>query len=252
MGKIGWRRILLVGSLVLLQTIGLFGNPLSADKGKKWFRGQLHCHTYLSDGQAFPEQVAAIYKQRGYNFLAITDHNHFADDKDVWREIAPTSGKWPPKVTQGIFDSYIQQFGKDWVDVKTNGVVTSVRLKTYEEIKARFEEPGKFLLLPGVELTQLASTNIHANYINLPVNLPCIKGPDLVKRIQGETEAGKIIAMNAAEAKEAAAQLNRPYLFMLNHPFWVYWDIRPEVLLDCPEVRFFEIANGGSRYAPEP
>jgi hypothetical protein len=39
-----------------------------------WFKGNLHTHTTQSDGLSTPEQAAAWYRQRGYDFVAITDH----------------------------------------------------------------------------------------------------------------------------------------------------------------------------------
>jgi hypothetical protein len=41
-----------------------------------WYRGNLHCHTTNSDGDSNPAEVAKIYKDAGFNFLCITDHNH--------------------------------------------------------------------------------------------------------------------------------------------------------------------------------
>jgi predicted metal-dependent phosphoesterase TrpH len=34
-----------------------------------WFKGNLHTHTTLSDGDAPPDIVAAWYEQHGYDFL---------------------------------------------------------------------------------------------------------------------------------------------------------------------------------------
>ena len=39
-----------------------------------WFKGNLHTHTTQSDGDATPEQAVAWYGDRGYAFIAITDH----------------------------------------------------------------------------------------------------------------------------------------------------------------------------------
>jgi hypothetical protein len=39
-------------------------------------------------------------------------------------------------------------------------------------------------------------------------------------------------------------------MLMLNHPQWVYLDILPENLINNPDVRFFELCNGGSAFAP--
>jgi hypothetical protein len=46
---------------------------LFADKGN-WFKGNLHTHTTLSDGRLSPEEVIDLYKSKGYEFLALTDH----------------------------------------------------------------------------------------------------------------------------------------------------------------------------------
>ena len=57
-------------------------------KGKKWFKGNLHTHTTVSDGKKTPEEVIALYKKNGYDFLALTDHRiynykNFAQDVDI-------------------------------------------------------------------------------------------------------------------------------------------------------------------------
>ena len=41
---------------------------------KPFFKGNLHCHTTKSDGRLTPEQAKAFYRERGYDFLALTDH----------------------------------------------------------------------------------------------------------------------------------------------------------------------------------
>ena len=45
-------------------------------------RGNLHAHTTFSDGVRSPAALVAEYETRGYDFLAITDH----DDHDNWIE----------------------------------------------------------------------------------------------------------------------------------------------------------------------
>ncbi|MFT3769352.1 MAG: CehA/McbA family metallohydrolase [Minicystis sp.] len=44
-------------------------------------RGNVHTHTTESDGDHPPEAVAAWYRDHGYNFLVITDHNKFTDPR---------------------------------------------------------------------------------------------------------------------------------------------------------------------------
>ena len=45
--------------------------------GRYPFRGDLHMHTFRSDGHQSPAIVAAEYRKNGYDFLAITDHRRY-------------------------------------------------------------------------------------------------------------------------------------------------------------------------------
>lgn len=42
-----------------------------------WLKGNLHAHSTNSDGDLPPEQVIQAYKNKGYHFLSMTDHNIF-------------------------------------------------------------------------------------------------------------------------------------------------------------------------------
>ncbi len=44
------------------------------DPTRKFYKGNLHCHTTVSDGRLAPEEVIALYQENGYDFLALTDH----------------------------------------------------------------------------------------------------------------------------------------------------------------------------------
>lgn len=57
------------------------------DNSKKFYKGNMHCHSNLSDGYFSPSELKELYKAKGYSFLAITDHEHFnnhsyLDDND--------------------------------------------------------------------------------------------------------------------------------------------------------------------------
>ncbi len=45
--------------------------------GRYPLRGDLHIHTYLSDGSQTPEVVSANYRSHGYDFFSITDHHRY-------------------------------------------------------------------------------------------------------------------------------------------------------------------------------
>jgi hypothetical protein len=41
----------------------------------RWLKGNLHTHTLNSDGDSTPDDVVRWYRERGYQFLVLTDHN---------------------------------------------------------------------------------------------------------------------------------------------------------------------------------
>jgi len=66
---------------------------------KAFYKGNMHCHSTLSDGKMTPEELKEFYKAKGYSFLAITDHEHinnnsYLDDESF---ITITSGEFAIK-----------------------------------------------------------------------------------------------------------------------------------------------------------
>ena len=41
----------------------------------RWFKGNTHTHTLNSDGDSTPDDVVRWYREHGYNFLVLSDHN---------------------------------------------------------------------------------------------------------------------------------------------------------------------------------
>ena len=226
-----------------------------AREGGRWYRGNLHMHTYWSDGRALPEQAIDTYKRLGYDFIGLSDHNVFADDAACWRAVEDKEKGWPPVVTRPIFDAYMKAFGAE-AETRTVAGKTQVRLKTYEEMRRRFESPGSFLLMPAVEITQHLKTDgvqVHMNYLNLPDVIPFVKGGPMNRRVDEEgADVTGLIRRDVQEVAALAARLRRRTMLMLNHPQWIYWDIQPRHLIENADVRFFEICNGGSAFAPHP
>jgi hypothetical protein len=71
-----------VTGLAILAMAACNGKPeFGADgfAGKRWFKGNTHTHTTMSDGDSPPEVVAKWYKDHNYNFLVLSDHNVFTD-----------------------------------------------------------------------------------------------------------------------------------------------------------------------------
>lgn len=60
----------------------------------RWYKGNTHTHTLNSDGDSTPDDVVRWYRENGYSFLVLTDHNfvtsvdglnalHAADEKFI-------------------------------------------------------------------------------------------------------------------------------------------------------------------------
>lgn len=63
------------------------GRFLDAIDASSFLKGNLHTHSLLSDGDAPPAEVYAFYRDHGYAFLVLTDHNS-RTDPDAYRDVA--------------------------------------------------------------------------------------------------------------------------------------------------------------------
>jgi hypothetical protein len=64
---------LLVFSLVF--SCGIFLFSQKQDESLRWYKGNTHTHTLNSDGDSSPVDAVRWYREHGYNFLVLTDHN---------------------------------------------------------------------------------------------------------------------------------------------------------------------------------
>jgi hypothetical protein len=67
-----------------------FANPFALEG--QWFKGNLHTHSTLSDGELSPEAVLAWYRGQGYHFLALTDHDLLARARQVAQDFITIGG----------------------------------------------------------------------------------------------------------------------------------------------------------------
>jgi len=59
----------------------------------------LHAHTFLSDGDLLPSEVAVRYQDKGYKVIAITDHADYSNIKQVAKAIVEFCKHWPKDST---------------------------------------------------------------------------------------------------------------------------------------------------------
>ena len=214
----------------LLAVCGLAASSLlSAAEEARWYKGNLHTHTYWSDGDDFPEMVADWYKSRGYDFLALSDHNIIADH-EKWLKVNKS------KAGAVALDKYLRRFGKEWVVVRGEGEAKEVRLRTLAEFRPKLEAPGRFLLIPSEEITD---KNVHVNATNIrelilpDKSLDTSTSSEIVKALQH--------AFDAVHAQRVRTGV--PMFAHLNHPNF-RWAITAEELMRIDHERFFEIYNG--------
>ena len=58
-----------------------------------WYKGNTHTHTINSDGDSTPDDVVRWYREHGYNFLVLTDHN-FLTSVDGLNALHGADGKF--------------------------------------------------------------------------------------------------------------------------------------------------------------
>ena len=63
---------------------------------------------------------------------------------------------------------YVDAWGPDWVTLRSRGETNEVRLRPLDEYRGRVEEPGRFLLIAGEEITDRhLNAPLHMNAHNL-------------------------------------------------------------------------------------
>src|SRR5262245_57781722 len=66
---------------LLLASLTLGAPHLTAQQpsAARWYRGNTHAHTLNSDGDSSPDEVVRWYREHGYHFTFITDHEFITD-----------------------------------------------------------------------------------------------------------------------------------------------------------------------------
>ena len=213
------KTFILITCLLALLAVG------TAAHADQWYKGGLHKHSLWSDGDSAPEYVTAWYKDHGWDFICYTDHNVLLEG-DSYKAVMEDSNLSPECV-----DALRQAFGEDWVEEQVIVGRRKMRLKTYNELKQRFEEEG-FLLIQGEEITTL-SGNPHVGGIN-------------VMERTGGLPTGDRVAITSQYMQSVADQAkkyNQPMISVLNHPCFSD-GITAEEAIAVQPLRFFEVYNG--------
>lgn len=83
-----------------------------------WLRGELHCHTYHSDGKLSPQELIEHARERKLDFLAVSDHNTTASQREL--ETVSDPGLILIRgVESTTFKGHFNAWGiPDWIDFR--------------------------------------------------------------------------------------------------------------------------------------
>jgi hypothetical protein len=224
-----WQLVVLLVALLTAVSGAVADEAVPADAGPRWWKGNLHTHTFWSDGNDFPEMAAEWYRTHGYHFLALSDHNVLA-----------RGVRWMPVKTviarggADVIEKYVARFGAGWVERRGEGDSAEVRLKPFDEFRALVEERGRFLMLPAEEISDKAE--------GLPVHLNASNIESAIQPVGGRT-VSEAIQNNLRAVHEQAEKAGREILAHLNHPNYQY-AVTPHALAHATLERHFEIFNG--------
>src|SRR6185436_16587074 len=88
------------------------------------------------------------------------------------------------------FDKLKQKFPDGWVEERKTEDKLETRLKTFREVADRFNEPGKFLLIQGEEVSDsFQKFPIHMNANNVKELVIPRHGDSVAETIQNNTDA---------------------------------------------------------------
>lgn len=205
----------------------LLAADIPADPPLRWWKGNLHTHSLWDGGDDFPEMIVNWYREKGYHFLGLSEHNVFAKG-ERWRNIDLVNRD----AGVDAVAKYRARFGDSWVQIKSG---REVRLKPVDEYRMLFEERDRFLLLPAEELTGEAGDgrSLHMNVSNVGEELPYL----------GTSTIPDTILANLQQVETSSRRTGRPSLFHVNHPNY-NWSLTAEDLSRLVDLEFVEIWNG--------
>ena len=193
----------------------------------EWYKGNLHTHSLWSDGNDYPEMIMKWYKDHGYDFVALSDHNILAGGKK-WISVQGGSA------AEQTFQDYLATFGKKWVTYEETDSLYRVQLKTLKEYRTFFEEPGDFLVIKSEEITD--------GYKQKPIHVNATNVQEFIEP-QGGHSVADVMQNNIDAVLEQRKETGEPMFPHINHPNFG-WAITAADLKRLEGERFFEVYNG--------
>jgi len=211
---------------ILLASIGAVaeGNDL------RWFKGNTHTHTLWSDGDDLPESVADWYKQHGYHFLVLSDHNILSRG-EKWKTLRADQAL--PVIAKAE-----KRWGRGHVKTRSRNGEKQVRLMPLDEVRDLLEEAGKFIMIEGLEMTTDPSGySVHTNPMNVSALLEVEKNSD--------RSAQEELALHESLVHRHEHETGNPVFWQANHPNFRF-ALTGEQLAAARGLEGVEIMNSSS------
>jgi len=199
----------------------------------RYWKGNLHTHSFWSDGDDFPDMIADWYKSHGYHFLAMTEHNVIAEG-DRWVDVQEMAVPKKKSLTPAVVKKYVDRFGDTWVERRTTSGSSQVRLKPFSEFRTKFDEAGKFLMIPAEEITATHDRRpLHMNGINLTTAIQPVTA----------SSYSEALSLNLRQVAGQRTRAGRRMIGFLNHPNFG-WGATAEDMIAAENLTTFEVFNG--------
>ena len=216
------KAILLVGA-----ALGIF--TCSGDE-LQWYKGNIHTHTFWSDGDDFPEMVVDWYKNHGYDFLVLSDHNILSRG-EKWKALRADQANV-------AIDKAEKRWGRGHVRTRIMDGAKEVRLLPLNEVRDLLEEPGKFIMIEGLEMTtSREGLAVHTNPMNVSELLSVERQSK--RSVEQELEIHSHLVNGHSHAT------GKPVFWQVNHPNFKF-SITGEQMADLALLDGVEIMNSSS------
>ncbi len=216
--------VFLLNTSFLLSTRGESPEP-------RWWKGNMHTHSLWSDGDDFPEMIGDWYRQHGYHFLGLSDHNSLSEGLR-WMSVRAAIERGDAN----MMTKYRDRFGDAWVETKGDPESDdyAVRLKPLDEFRSLLESAGEFIMIPAEEISDRAQGKpVHMGAINVSEPIPPYGGQTVREAMQNNLRA--MLEHEKSHGREVLPHLNHPNF---------HYAITAEDLAAVADEQFFEVYNG--------
>lgn len=230
-------------------------------KGRTWYKGNLHMHTTLSDGAQPPEKAIARYKEKGYDFLALTDHWKPSATR-VEKDFILLSGceyDVGRTVQEGIF--HIVGVGMDAKPALSrhagltpqgiiNGILSCSGIAILAHPAWSLNRPQDVLGLKGLSGTEIYNTISGTPWNARPYSgmfvdalalegmlLPCIAADDTHRYDGDETRSFVVVQADAPTPTALIDALRKGRFYASQGPELLVWRDGGKIRVQCSPVR---------------